>query len=141
MKSGLHATFMMNKEKEEKGIWVKYPPNEDGTIPMFRIGRNVPSNVAYTKALDIAQRGFEVQIERGALDKKTDLILGRKAFIDGCLFEWQNVLQEDGSEFPLTPANALALFEQMPDLYTDLTAKGRNAALFLEADKDQATKN
>lgn len=141
MKSGLFGTFKMNKPKEEQGIWVEYPVNADGSIPRFRIGRLAPHNVAYQKSLESVQRGFEKQIELGRLDKATDLKLGRKAFIEALLLEWENVLQEDGEQLPLTPANALALFEALPDLYTDLTAKARNAALFMDDDKEGSAGN
>ena len=139
--SNLFKQFQTDPEKEKDGIEVQYAPNDDGTVPTFRIARRANFNVKYRKALENATRPVRRLIELGSLDPAKDREIMMNVFITAILLGWKDVQDKDGKVIPYNQANALLLFKTLPDLYEDLNEQAGKASLFREESLESDSKN
>lgn len=136
----LHQMFKTDPALERDGIIVDYGPNEqlptgeDGESPSikFRIARAGGNNLAYAKALERLTKPHRRLIQSGQLSNDLAKTISRAAFLDTCLLGWENVTDEAGNVLPFSRENAERLFNELPDLYTDLSEQAANASLFRE---------
>lgn len=137
----LFKQFATNKEAEQDGIWVDFGPNEDGTVPGFKIARAGKSNKKWTKAVERATKPHRRQMDLGTLDNviAEKLMLG--VFVDSILIDWRNVQDKDGKEIKLSKESATALFEALPELYDELSTNASKAAMFRDEALENEAKN
>jgi len=137
----LFKQFATNKDAEQDGIWVEYGPNDDGTIPGFKIARAGKSNKKWAKAVERAtkphRRAIQLETMDNALSEK--IMLG--VFVESILIDWRNVQGKDGKLLQLTKESATALFEALPELYDDLNDKASKAAIFRDEALENEAKN
>ena len=137
----LFKQFATNKDAETQGVWVEYGPNEDGTVPSFKLARAGKSNEKWAKLLEKATRPHRRALELGRLDNKISDQIFKGVFVEAVLLDWKNVKDRDGNDFPFTRSNALELMNQLPELYDDLSEKASKATLFAEVELEADAKN
>lgn len=140
--------FGTDVEKECEGVAIQYGSNEDGSIPAFHISRMSRSNVRYTKRLEVATRPYRRQIELGTLDNDVAERIFMQVFVDSVLKGWENIklsdvtgIEDDEGFATFNKENAMKLFERLPELYDDLQAQAKSAAIFKDEEIEDATKN
>ena len=128
--SSLFKAFKTNQEAEIEGVWIEYGPNDDGTIPAFKLARISRNNKKYTKMLEKETRPHRRAIELNTMSDEQAEAITTRVFVRSVLLDWRNVQNAEGNTIAFTEQNAVALFNELPDLYDDLNAKARNASLF-----------
>lgn len=137
----LFKQFETNKEAEQEGTWIEYGPNENGTVPAFKISRAGKSNKKWVKAVEKGMRPHRRAAELGTLDNSTAEKVLREVFVESVLVDWRNVQDKDGNELKLTKENAISLLAALPELYDDLNDKAGKAATFREEALENEAKN
>lgn len=137
----LFKQFGTNKEAEQEGVWVEYGPNDDGTIPAFKIARAGKSNKKWLKAVERATKPHRRAMELGTIDNVLAEKLMRDVFAESVLTDWRNVQDKDGKPLAFSKAEAVALLEALPELYDDLNEKASKAAMFRDEALENEAKN
>lgn len=137
----LHKQFKSDEKKENEGIDITYGPNDDKTIPTFRILRRGPSNQRYVKTLENESKPYRRLLELGALDNKIQEKIMRRVFCSSILMGWENVQDEKGKIIPFNFENAVQLFEELPELYYDLSEQAGKLSSFRAETLESDAKN
>lgn len=140
----LRKTFKTNPTLEIEGVEIVVGISEDNGKPIaIRVSRMSRSNKRYTKALEAATRPHSAAIANETLDNELGNKLLREVFVDTVLLGWTNVLKsdltgnpKDKDELPFSRENALALFDEMPDLYDDWEKRAKSAANFRDVERE-----
>ncbi len=144
----LSKAYKLDDKKITAGIEVELPANEDGSIPTFVIARAGRGNKRYSAALERSMRPLQAELRTKNLknDKAEKALI--EAFVEGCLVSWKNVLKSDvtGVESDtgyadFSASNALALMNNLPELYVDLQERANDFSLFREGEQDESAKN
>lgn len=146
---GLRNTFKTDKTAEVEGVEIEVDINEHNNKPItIRLSRMSRSNKRYTKRLDTVTRPHMAAIQNETLNEAVASKMMREVFVDTVLLGWSNLPKseltgnaEDTDELPFTRENALALFDELPDLYEDWEARAKKAATFREEEREDAAKN
>ena len=137
----LFAQFKTDEQKEKDGALITYAPNNDGTIPTFRILRRSASNQRYVKALERESAPYRRLLDLGVLDPVSQEHILRRVFCSSILVGWKYVVNEKGEDIPFSFDAAMKLFEQLPDLYYDLAEQAGKVASFRLESQESDTKN
>ena len=145
----LRRTFKTDKTKEVEGVEIPVGMNEHNNQPIkIRISRMSRSNKRYTKALEEATRPHSSAISNETLDNDIGSRILQEVFVDTVLLGWSNLPKSeltgdeaDADELPFSRENALALFEELPDLYDDWEGRAKKASTFRESEREKSAKN
>lgn len=144
----LSKQFETNKAKEVEGVALQYGENSDGTIPTFWLSRMSRANQQYTKTLETVTRPYRRQMDLGTLANDTAEKLFLEVFVKTILKGWDNIKLSDvtGDEndegfAPFNFENAIKLMKRLPELYDDLQAQAKSAALFKDESLEIESKN
>lgn len=137
----LYKNYAMDADKEINGVSVEVDQNENGTFATFVLSRMGTTNKRYSKALEFATRPYRRQIELETMDNGLAEKIFRKVFCETVLLGWSNVYGRDGEEIKFTSSAAIALFEDLPLLYEELSAKAKSVGLFREETTEDEAKN
>lgn len=140
---GLRKTFKTDAAKELEGVEVVVAVNDHNGEPIsITISRMSRSNKRYTKALEKATTPHSAAIANESLDNELGNKILREVFVDTVLLGWKNLpkseltgVETDTDELPFSRENALALFEEMPDLYDDWEGRAKKASNFREEER------
>ena len=146
---GLRNTFKTDKTLETEGVEIAVGINEHNDKPItIRIARMTRTNKKYAKALDNASRPHTASIQNETLDEAIASRMMQGVFVDTILLGWGNLpksdltgVDTDTDELPFTRENALALFEELPDLYKDWEKRANGSAAFREIERDVSAGN
>ncbi len=134
-------TFKTDKRAEAEGVELIVGINEFNKRPMkITISRMSKSNKRYTKELERVTKPHQSAINNESLDNDFAQTMLQEVFVDTILLGWDNVPKfdltgvEPDKEVELTfnRTNALALFEELPDLYDDWEDRAKKASAFRE---------
>lgn len=137
----LFSQFATDPQKEREGINIVFPPNDDGTIPSFRVRRRSDRNQEYAKMLKRETEQYRRQIDMGMLDDMVSRAILMKVFCSTVLLGWDNVQDKDNKPIVFSPENAIALFNELGDLYNDLISQSDKASNFRRDEVEQERKN
>jgi hypothetical protein len=145
----LRKTFKTDKQAEIEGVEIEVAVNDHNNEPIkIRISRMSSSNKRYTKELNRVTKPHTAAIQNDALDNDLARKMLMGVFVETILLGWSNLPKSeltgdpaDTEELEFTKENALALFEEMPDLYDDWEARAQKAAAFREAERTVTTGN
>lgn len=133
----LSSTYKTNQSKEVAGVRVVKGMTEDNREIAFTIGRSGKANKRYTKAMERLAKPHARAIQLETLSPEMAEAINMQGFIEGCLLGWENVPMSDVTGNPESEGDAAfsrqyaqMLFENLPDLYADLTNDASKAALF-----------
>jgi len=128
----IYSLFKTDGALEKEGIWIEYGTT-DGDKPIrIKIARAGGKNTDFSKALEKATKPYRKQIQTGMLEDKVADRLYKDVFADKVVLDWENVQGPDGKDMKFTKPNVLKVFEDLPDLFTDLREQSTNATLFRE---------
>lgn len=145
----LRKTFKTDKTAEVEGVEVAVAMNDHNNEPIFiRISRMGTTNKRYTKALNKVTQPHQAAIQNGAMDNDLARKMLQEVFVDTILLGWKNLPkseltgnEDDKDELEFTRENALALFEEMPDLYDDWESRAQKASSFREQEREVSAGN
>ena len=131
--------FETNEKKEIEGVEISFPPNDDGSIPVFIIAATSRTNQKYSAALEKAVRPYKGNIKE--LGNARAEVLYRAVFVETVLKGWKNVQDRDGKEIPYSKEEALKLFQRAPRLYDRLNAEAADIENFKDAVREEQAGN
>lgn len=136
----LYSQFKTNADLEREGILLEYGTASNGKPIAIRIARAGGSNVMFQKRAEALVKPMRRQIQTETADDKQIQRVMRQLYAETVVLGWENVelpvVNEDGSRtgamqfVPYTVANCIKLFEDLPDLFTDLQEQAQRSALF-----------
>ncbi len=140
---GLRSTFKTNTTKEIEGVVIPVSFNDHNKLPItITVSRMSRANKRYTKALEEATRPHTSAIANDTLDNDLGNKLLREVFTETVLLHWDNLPKseltgnpEDIELLPFSKENAIALFDEMPDVYDDWEKRAKSAVNFRDADR------
>lgn len=146
---GLRNTFKTDAAKEVEGVRIEVGINDHNGLPIgIRVARMSRSNKRYAKRLEAVTRPHSAAINNETLDNELGRKLLQEVFADTILLGWDNVPKseltgnaDDTEELEFTRENALALFNELPDMYDDWESKAKSSANFRDAELDGNAKN
>jgi hypothetical protein len=141
MGSSLHKNFAMSEEKMKDGVDIEFSPNDDGSVPTFRIARVSANNPKYMKCMERVSRPYKRQIQLETLTPELTIKINRTVFVESLLLGWSNVQGKDGKEMSFSRENALKLLEELPDLFDELYTNANKASLFRDEEQEADAKN
>lgn len=134
----LYSQYETDKDKEVNGVWIESAPNDDGTIPKFRIARMGNLNKRYSKVSEHKTKPYKRQIELEIWPEEKAEEVFKEVFAETVLLEWENVQDRNGKILAYNKENVIQVMTDLPELYGELRTKARAAAMFkieeLEAD-------
>lgn len=133
----LYKLFKTDEDLEKEGIWIEYGSDDEGAPVRIKVARAGGQNTAFSKALEKATRPHRKALQTGLLDDKTADRLFKNVFADHVVLGWENVTNSAGENLPFNRENVLKLFEDLPDLFTDLREQAANVALFREEIREE----
>lgn len=145
----LRSTFKTDKSLETDGVNVPVDINEHNGEPVtINLSRMGTANKRYTKRLEAVMQPHQAALNNDSMPNELAGKLLRQVFVDTVLNGWQNLPksdltgEDDDTELlEFNRENALALFEEMPELYEDWSKRAKAAATFREAVRDGIAKN
>jgi hypothetical protein len=126
----LYKQYKSDKNVEQQGVRIEFGPNSKGAIMAMQVARAGGSNEKYLKAGERILKPHRRQIQTETMNRKLFEAKMMEVFVDGCLLGWENIEGEDGNELEFTRENAIKLFTDLPDLYSEVLSNSNNAALF-----------
>lgn len=144
----LSSNYKTNHDKEVSGVRVVKGMTDDGQEIAFILARSGKANKRYTRALERLTKPHKRAIELETLNSEVADKLFLQAFVEGCVLGWENVSLADVTGIPadvgnaqFNAANAQMLFENLPDLYSELQSDASKAALFRDEALEATAKN
>jgi hypothetical protein len=132
--SGIYGSFGTDKKAEAEGRWIKFPANDDGTIPAVKLARMSSNNPKFQARAEAVARDLQ-------LDINLDLLTNEKAkgpmldlFLDTILIDWENIQDDKGKEIPLSSARQV--MEDLPDFYNALIEYAKNISTFRQGQRE-----
>lgn len=131
MTTTIYDLFKTEADLEQHGIDYQLTKNIK-----FRLARAGGANSKFTRAIDVKTRGLRKQIQAisdGKHDQDTlDLLeeLTQEAFAETVILGWEGVTNEEGEHLDFTKDNAMKLFKDMPDLWSEIRDTAMKMANF-----------
>ena len=149
---GLRNEFATDKDMEVRGIFVEY---EDVRIRVARAGGN---NKKYIRLLERKTKPFRRAIAAGVFSSEKSNQILREVFAEAVVLDWQTrgadgqwqagidprdagMTVTNGELLPMNVKNIVAVFNELPDMFTDLSQQAMNAQLFAEELREEAAGN
>lgn len=146
----LRKAFKTDRALEIDGVTLPVGINDHNKKAItITISRMSPTNKRYSKALEEATRPHETSLQTGTMDNELGRQVLQQVFAETILIGWDNLPKsdltgddaDDGEFLEFTPANAIALFEELPDLYNDWEGKAQKASTFRAKERDKNAGN
>lgn len=132
----LYKMFQTNAKAETEGVTLDY-----GEGVKIRIARAGGGNKAYLRAVETFARKHRRQIQLDALSEELGRKILQEIVATTIILGWEGVTDREGKPMAFTKDNALKLFSDLPDLFTDVYQQAQNAALFREHVMEEDAKN
>lgn len=137
----LYKQFQTDTTLETTGIDLQYGTNSKNLPILIHIARAGGANKAYTKRMEALVKPYRRQIQNETIDRVVLDGIVKQVFAETVLLGWQNVEDKDDKPITFSAANALKLFEDLPDLYADISEQAQKAALFRTDIREGDAKN
>jgi hypothetical protein len=124
------------------GRWFTFDslPNDDKSIPAFKLGYMSNTNPAYQAAMERVSKELRRDIELDILTENTAGPVMRGVFVDTILMDWRNVQTDGGDNIPFSKEAATAFFAELPELYLTLVGEAKKLANFRAESKEAVAK-
>ena len=137
----LYSQFKTDKNIEKEGIVLNYGKNSKGADIEIRIARAGGANVQYAKLLEAKTKPYRRQIQNETLDNDVAEKITKEVYAKAVVLGWSGVEDENGKELEFSFENCMKLFDDLPDLWTDIQQQSTKAALFRADILEQDAKN
>lgn len=128
-----YGTFKTDANYETNGITLDF-----GSAGKIRIARAGGANMNYKKKMMALTKPHRRAIQLGTLDDAVFDNILHQAYAETVLLGWEGVTGPDGKPLDFSKENAIRLFTDLPELFSQIVKSAENAALFrvdqLEAD-------
>lgn len=135
MASNVHRLFKTDQKLEVEGIYLDFGHFK------IRIARAGGANKAYLKAVEKKSRPFRRAIQQEMLDNEQAMKIMREIYAETVVIGWEGVTDGEGNPLEFSRDNCLKLFEELPDLFTDVMDQSNKIALFREDIREDDAKN
>ena len=122
---------------ETGGIWIDYGV-EGGK---FLVARSGGANTKFAKVLEFKMRPYRRQMDTGKLDNEIASRILMESFVEAALLDWDGVQNREGETFTFSKENAISLFIDLPELFTDLREQSSKMANFQAGDVEADSGN
>lgn len=115
MTASIFDLFATDQKSEVEGVVYNVTPEIS-----FTLARAGGANMRYSKVLAARMRPYTRQItdESIDLDLVNDILI--EVFAETVILGWKGITDAEDKEISFTVQNAIALFKQLPDLFTDV---------------------
>lgn len=130
----LYSRYKTDPKKEIEGVEIKLDdaPNEDGSIPTFKIARIGGGNKLWQEVYAKAWAPYRELAEAKKVPDALSDKITREVFVDACLKSWENVPDEKGQLIENgNREGILKLFEDLPEVHDVLHIKSNTRSLYL----------
>lgn len=111
----LYKTYKTEESIETEGFDLIVADGDDYQV-VFRLARAGGRNTKYENRVESLTKGMERALRNRTLskDKMTEIMC--QALADTVILGWDNVMDEDNSPVPFSPAAAKKILMELPDL-------------------------
>jgi hypothetical protein len=140
----LYSDFKTSKTLEVDGVRFV-----NGTYA-YTLARSGGANKKFKKLFERLARPHRRQLDNGTLDNAVAERLMREVFAKTVVLKWETLRDgewvegielEDGSIVPATPETLIKVFEELEDLFTQLSEDAKNIAYFRQAGMEEDAGN
>lgn len=128
--SSLYAQFTTSNKLEQEGILLEYGFNSNKQPICIRIARAGGSNQQFTKRMEVKVKPYRRQIQTESIDRKLLDKLIMEVYCETVVLGWENVEDREGKPLPFSYDAAVALFTDLPDLFSDVQEASQKSSLF-----------
>lgn len=121
----IYEMFETDDQLEASGVWIDY-----GKAGSFLVGRMGGANTKFAQVFEAKMRPYRRQLDNKTLPLDVAEKVLRESFIEACLMGWENVKDRKGKAIKFSKAAADKLFQDLPDLFTDLHTQASQMANF-----------
>lgn len=130
-----YTLFGTDQNLEKDGVIIDYGDFK------FKIARAGGSNATYKRLVAARIKPYTHQLQSGTLDEEKAKQLMMEIFVDSVLLDWEGVMDEKGKAIKYTRENAIKLFNDLPDLYLDITEQANKTSNFRREMVEETIKN
>ena len=134
--TGIYELYATDKDLEKTGFW--FDITDEARILLARAGG---ANVRFAKAIEVKTRPHRRQIEEDKMDLDLANKLMIEAFAEAVVLDWTGITTVEGEDVPFTKENAVKLFLDLPDLFTDVRDAAAKQSNFRASDIADDIKN
>lgn len=138
----LHSAFKTS-DAATAGKWHEFPslPNDDGSIPGFKLTYMSPTNPAYQAALEAVAKEHRRDIELDIMNEDAASPIMRGVFAKVICVDWRNIEDEHGQKLgDYTTEKGDEYFAGLPDLYLTLVTEARKIGNYRAAKLGEVAK-
>lgn len=130
--SGLES-YITNPDAEVEGVWTPFPEGRE--LLLRRAGG---SNKEFTRAHQAAMKPYKRRIDKGTMDSETLEKIARAVYARHIVKDWRGIKDAKGKKIPFSVEACEAFFEAIPDLFTEILLLTSDAAIFQQAEVEEA---
>ncbi len=147
---GMYSQFKTDKALESKGIVIDYG---DFGVTIARAGS---ANSKFVRNHEFLTKPVRRLIEQEILPREREMAINRELYAKSVVLNWevkdgvdkdgqdkwkQGIEGPDGATLPFTEENVISTFENLQDLFSDITVQATNMKLFLASNREADAKN
>lgn len=137
----LYKQFETNESLEKEGVILNYGVNSKGQNIDIRIARAGGHNTRFNKIAEQVLKPYRRQLANETADREITDRLMRIIYARAVILEWSGVEDKAGKPMEFTEANAIKLFTDLPDLFSDIREQADKQALFRKEALEEESKN
>lgn len=128
----IFAQFKTDPSKQNDGVWFDICENDDGSMCRVKLAREVSHNKRYAKALREAVEPYSAALKTRAIKDEVAEKIYAKAFVEGCVIDWEHVQDPNGKEIEFSVEKAIEILidPTMSDFYDLLKRYASNSKNF-----------
>jgi len=138
--TSIYDLYQTDLEKEVEGFWYSITPDVS-----FLLARAGGANTKFTQALEKKTRPHRQRGGAFSDDNVTDVELAmsvmKEAFAETVILDWKGVTDVTGKKVAYSSASAIKLFNDLPDLFTELRDAAAKQANFRMEEIEEDIKN
>jgi hypothetical protein len=128
--SSIYKLFRTDANLEKAGITLSYGQNSKGEPLEFIIARAGGANKRYQERLEAKTKHLRRQIQTDTVDRGQLEEIIREVFAETVVLDWKGVETEDGKPLSFSREACIKLFNDLPDLFTDIQEQAQKSSLF-----------
>ena len=134
--TNIYEAFQTDAEMEQEGI--EY---DMGELGVFKLARAGGANMKFAKLVEKKTRPYRQQIDRGTIDPDLGNRLLAEAFAESVILGWTGVKGRDNKQIKYSPAAAVKLMLDLPELFNELREAATSMANFRNEQIEEDTGN
>ena len=137
----LYSQFETNRAVEKDGIVLEYGMNSKKKPIEICIARAGGANEYYSKLLETRIKPYRRQIQNETLDNAVAEKITKEVYAQAIVLGWTGVEDRDGNDMEFNQKNCIKLFDDLPDLWSDIQSQSVRASLFRAEVREADAKN